>query len=94
MQFPPHAIPRTCLVPAGSTIEQIHTLMHEHGLAYPLIAKPNTAGRNGKGVEKIRSDADFCTYTETTTSDVLLQEYREETCEFGVYYYRLPSEST
>ncbi|GAB4022556.1 hypothetical protein [Spirosoma koreense] len=83
--------PTTLLIPALTPIYLIVSQLMEHGLTYPLIAKPNV-GERGWRVEKIESHGALVSYIQSNSVDFLIQEYVDEPLELGVFYYRMPGQ--
>ncbi|MFW6256006.1 MAG: VTT domain-containing protein, partial [Candidatus Sumerlaeota bacterium] len=67
--------------------------IHEAGLDYPFIAKPDE-GQRGAGVQCIRNEKQLADYIEAIPSPVpiLFQELADYPHEAGVLYYRMPGE--
>ncbi|WP_332367649.1 hypothetical protein [Spirosoma telluris] len=83
--------PITLFVPAFSPIQSVVNQLHDRGLTYPLIAKPDV-GERGWRVEKIESQGDLINYLQSNSVDFLIQEYVDEPLELGVFYYRMPGQ--
>ncbi len=85
---------RFLLIPAGldgdRRLEIAREFMDREGLDLPVVLKPDR-GQRGSGVEIIRSFDRLETHLRRVAYDVILQEYAPG-LEFGVFYYRLPSE--
>ena len=81
----PGGLPLTERLPAAER------LMAESGLAYPLICKPDV-GERGNGVALIAGREALGHYLDGSNGATLLQEYVMGE-EFGVFYWRLPSEA-
>lgn len=90
----PGAVARTALVPADlppdERVARVEAFMAEHGLACPIVLKPDV-GERGRGVRVIRSMEAARRYLEDARADVLAQEYVPGE-EFGVFYHRHPDE--
>ncbi|MFL6213930.1 MAG: VTT domain-containing protein [Blastocatellia bacterium] len=71
-------------------IDHAQRLMNDHGLSFPVVLKPDK-GQRGSGVAVIRSETELRDYLSRSVVDTILQEHVEG-CEFGVFYYRHPSE--
>ena len=84
----------TCLLPAHlAPLERLGLLerfVDERGLAWPLVLKPD-AGQRGSGVAVVRDRAAALAYLERARVDCVAQEHCAG-AEFGVFWYRLPSE--
>ncbi len=87
-------VARHAAIPATESLEQrlarVAEFRQTHGLDYPLVFKPD-AGQRGSGVAIVRSEEQARVYLDTSTFDVLLQEYAPGE-EFGVFYVRRPDE--
>ncbi|MGE3842969.1 MAG: hypothetical protein AB7I50_15450 [Vicinamibacterales bacterium] len=79
-------------LPAGEKVERARLFMAAHGLDFPIVLKPDM-GQRGAGVTIVRTRERLTTCLEQVTGDTILQEYVGGP-EFGVFYYRRPSEST
>jgi RimK-like ATP-grasp domain len=64
--------------------------MARYGVSYPVVLKPNY-GQRGSGVVVVRSAEALETCLRGSSVDTIIQEHIEG-AEFGVFYYRLPSE--
>ncbi len=89
-----HAVARYVLVSAHMNMverqEALTCFMHEAGLSYPIVLKPD-AGQRGAGVAIVRSDEQRDAYLRMASWDFMAQEYVLG-AEFGVFYYRYPGE--
>ena len=65
--------------------------MREGALAFPVILKPNQ-GQRGSGVVIVRTRQELELRLAAAPIDLILQEYAPG-AEFGVFYYRRPSEA-
>jgi membrane protein DedA with SNARE-associated domain len=87
-------IAATRLLPAHLAPEQRLALLEgfaaERGLAWPLVLKPD-AGQRGSGVAVVRDRAAALAYLQRAHVDCVAQEHCTG-AEFGVFWYRLPSE--
>lgn len=61
------------------------------GIQYPCIAKPDL-GRTGRAVQKIHNEKELLTYYDGLNEPLVVQEFIDYPLEFGIFYYRLPSE--
>jgi len=88
------AIPSWRLLPAADDPAlrraAARSLVAEHGLALPIVLKPD-AGQRGSGVVVARSWEAVDAYLDDARYDVLAQAYVPGV-EFGVFYVRRPSE--
>lgn len=77
-----------------STADKIHVVrrfMVDEGLTFPIVLKPNY-GQRGSGVVVVRSVEALETCLRQSSVDTIVQEYVDG-AEFGIFYYRRPSES-
>ena len=77
---------------AEERTQQANDFIAEHGLAFPVVLKPD-AGQRGSGVGIIHSDAELESYLSQSNVDTLIQEFLPGE-EFGVFYYRYPNQPT
>ena len=76
-----------------STVDRIlavRRFMVDEGLTFPIVLKPNY-GQRGSGVVVVRSVEALETRIRQSSVDTIVQEYVNG-AEFGVFYYRYPSE--
>ncbi|GEO21269.1 hypothetical protein [Cyclobacterium qasimii] len=85
--------PKTIFLKTGSSLEFASKALILHGINYPIIAKPDR-GERGTAVKVISSTEQLDNYLQESESDVLLQEFIQSAFEAGVFYYRLPSQSS
>ncbi|ASS50977.1 MAG: hypothetical protein A3D31_10710 [Candidatus Fluviicola riflensis] len=86
-------LPKHVLV-SSNDVPDLDTLITEHGLCFPLIAKPDV-GERGSSVTKISSRSELGPYIETLEgASFILQEFIAYEEEFGVFYSRLPNETS
>ncbi|WP_339924898.1 hypothetical protein [uncultured Cyclobacterium sp.] len=85
--------PKTIFLQTGSSLESASKALILHGINYPIIAKPDR-GERGTAVKVIGCTEQLENYLQESQSDVLLQEFIQSPFEAGVFYYRLPSESS
>lgn len=88
--LPEGSYPATAYCPKGISVGAARRLS-EHGLTYPVIAKPDI-GQRGMGVELLRDECQLIHYAVCSKVDFLLQEYIDYPLEIGVFYYRMPGE--
>lgn len=91
--LPPGSYPRTVLCKAGSSASAVASILTEHSLDFPLIAKPDI-GERGVQVELIKTARELDDYRLASQVDFLLQEYIGYGNEVGIFYYRLPGAAT
>jgi hypothetical protein len=68
----------------------VRRFMVDEGLTFPIVLKPNY-GQRGSGVVVVRSVEALETCIRQSSVDTIVQEYVDG-AEFGVFYYRYPSE--
>lgn len=85
--------PKTVLVTAPTTAEEVLQLLHDNNFSLPVIFKPDL-GERGFMVKKISSPAQVESYIKTLNKDFLIQEFLDLPVELGVFYMRMPDEST
>lgn len=90
-KIPPQYIPRTVLVSAPATKEEILDAIAKTGLRFPVIFKPDL-GERGFMVTKIENETAIEGYLGRMKFDFLIQELVDLPLEFGVFYTRFPSE--
>jgi hypothetical protein len=88
-------VARASLVPADAGIDRrlqiSQDFMKRERLTFPVVVKPDV-GQRGSGVSIVRDDAALAERLAQASSDVIVQEYVPGV-EFGVFYYRFPSEN-
>lgn len=84
--------PKTALVKASSTKQNVISLMNEHGFAFPVIFKPDL-GERGFMVKKISTENQIEDYLNVLNKDFLIQEFLDLPVELGVFYMRMPDKS-
>ena len=85
--------PRTVFAPKGIAFDQVEKQLHQEGIEYPIIAKPDI-GYRGLLVKKIESPEALRSYFDKYPIDIILQEFIQGLDEFGVLYYRFPWEKS
>jgi len=83
--------PKTLLVKAGKTKENIDQLFHSSGLSYPVIAKPEVGAR-GWLISKIHSREELHTYLSNHPIDMILQAYVDLPLELSIMVYQTPDQ--
>jgi len=87
-------VARSCLLDGSlGTAEKmlaVRRFMVDHGLTFPIVLKPNH-GQRGSGVVVVRSADILKDCVGQSSVDTIVQEYIDG-AEFGVFYYRRPSE--
>lgn len=90
--LPPDLYPITILVRAGEH-SNLKSIISAHGLDFPLIAKPDI-GHRGINVSKVENIEELENYAQSVREDFLIQEVVTYAQEIGLFYYRLPDESS
>lgn len=89
-------VARSLLITAATSAEQkigrARRFMAEEALTFPIVLKPNE-GQRGSGVIVVRSAEVLHDALARSAVDTIIQEYVPGQ-EFGVFYYRYPSEPT
>lgn len=83
--------PKTILVKAHATKEEILSVINEHNFSLPVIFKPDQ-GERGFMVKKIESEKQAIDYLNAYNKDFLIQEFIDLSMEFGVFYTRMPDQ--
>jgi hypothetical protein len=91
-QLPAEFRPGGILLPAGTGTEWVFREIEKAGLKFPLVAKPDI-GERGKGVELLKTRDEMVRYLGEHGGDIILQEYIDLPCEFGILYFRYPDSS-
>jgi hypothetical protein len=94
-------LPESVIVPSavvlpGETQRRLQDVCREianRGWEFPLILKPNAAQR-GAGVKKAHDFVDVEKYLQKQPAAVLVQPYHPGPYEAGIFYYRIPGESS
>jgi len=92
-KFPKKWIPTSFKTTADTSTAALNFLINQHGLEFPLVAKPDNAER-GKDVAVIYSIEDLTTYCNNSRfKDILIQQFCKLEKEAGILLYKLPDES-
>lgn len=91
IQLSEEHIPKTLIFDRSKSPETVLSTIHDKGLRFPVIIKPDQAER-GIGVEKINSEKELVKHLESIHYDFLIQEFVEVPFEAGVFYIRYPGE--
>jgi hypothetical protein len=90
--FPAANFPATTLVdtgePLSENLSRVATLQRRLSHQWPLILKPDN-GRIGRGVVRVRDDAELHKVLKAVEGRYLVQEYCNLPFEAGVFFYRL-----
>ena len=89
--IPQQYYPKTELIKEGTPYENVLNIIHESGIKFPLIAKPDI-GLRGSAVKKVNSFADLKSYGEKADFDYLIQDLIPFPNEIGIFYVRYPHE--
>jgi hypothetical protein len=88
--MPVGSYPKTVLVEKAKTpAGHLNELVCQHGLFFPLIAKPDI-GLRGIAVKLVQTEEDLTAYHHQSTVDYLLQAYVPSQNEVGIFYCRIP----
>jgi hypothetical protein len=80
-------------IPAHTSFADVLKIITDSKLEFPIIAKPNV-GQRGNAVAKIKTIKNLEAYIFKNKKDFIIQEYIDYKIELGVFYYRLPNETT
>lgn len=83
--------PKTILIKLPATVTHVTEVMHQVGLTFPFILKPDL-GERGWMVRRINNEQDIERYLKEIKIDFIMQELVDLPLEFGVYYIRFPSQ--
>jgi len=83
---------RIAAVDALARINELQRLL-DRGFSFPLVLKPDV-GERGAGVRVARDRAAAESYLKLGDWPVLIQAYHHGPHEAGIFYYRMPGEST
>lgn len=89
--IPQEYYPKTILITANTTKDEVFKLLQQHNLSFPLIGKPDI-GMRGLSVAKLEHENDVLQYLQNSKVDFLLQEFIPFENEVGIFYYRYPGE--
>lgn len=90
--LPKKTYPKTILIEKAAH-HDFQKMIFNHDFKFPFIAKPDV-GCRGMGVEKIYSFSDLIQYHEKSEGDYLIQSLVELPNEIGLFYCRIPNESS
>lgn len=90
--IPQQYYPKTELIIEGTPLEEIQEIIHNSGIKYPLIAKPDI-GLRGAAVKKINNSQELELYHYKANFDYLVQDLIPFEKEVGIFYVRYPGES-
>jgi membrane protein DedA with SNARE-associated domain len=95
-QLPEDAVIPSALISPGDwrqRLDRVGEIVRTRGWAFPLILKPDI-GQRGAGVKLVRTMADVVEYLRTQSGAVIVQTYHPGPFEAGVFYVRIPSETS
>lgn len=87
--LPPGSYPHTLFYRSGAAPGEVLAGVHQAGMQYPLVIKPDIGGR-GRAVVIINSEAAFYHYVPLFTLDFLVQEWIEYPREAGIFFVKMP----
>jgi membrane protein DedA with SNARE-associated domain len=94
--LPEDVVGRWALVKGSDTFESkcsaVKRFMTEHSLTYPVVLKPDR-GQRGQDVTICRSETEVRDSLHGVENDFIVMEFLEGE-EFGVFYYRFPSDNS
>lgn len=91
--IPPEVIPKTVFLRRESTDAEILATLNASGIAFPLIVKPDI-GLKGLGVEKVLNTKELMAFVRRLNLDFLMQELVTYPLEVGIFYCRMPNETS
>jgi len=91
--MPRHMYPATIRCLPGISVECMLKETNEQGISFPMIAKPDI-GMQGKGVALLHNENEMKDYAAQSRVPFLLQTRITFPNEVGIFYYRLPQESS
>ena len=92
-KFPKNWIPISFKTSADTNTAALKFLINQHGLEFPLVAKPDNAelGKDFAVIDSIKDLTDQC--NNSRFKDILIQQFCELEKEAGILFYKLPDES-
>lgn len=88
--IPGHFLPAThYLPPADDRAGQIHKLLSDHRLSFPLVCKPDI-GERGMHVKVVHNTGELIAHTQKMHGGIIIQEYIPYPLELSVMCYRDP----
>jgi hypothetical protein len=90
-KIPSQYIPKTILIKAKSSKQEVLNSLSENGFQLPIIFKPDL-GERGFMVRKIKSENEIDQYLSKMPHSFLIQEFVDLPLEFGVFYTRFPQD--
>ena len=92
-KIPKKYVPKTLLIEHDTELPEILNRLEISELSFPLIVKPDI-GERGFHVTLVVDKAELKNYLKDKDEDHLIQEYLDMPIELGVFYYRMPNETT
>jgi len=92
-QFNPELIPKTLYMTSPGNFEELVEKMQKLDLRFPVIAKPDF-GERGFMVRKMDEPEMLQNYYQQAKVNFLVQEYIDFPLEAGVFYHRIPGQSS
>ena len=83
--------PKTVLAQNIMDFETVKKAIHEKGIDFPVIAKPDI-GFRGLLVEKVNSFEQLKAHIQKYKIDFIIQEFIESPIEFSVFYHKIPGD--
>ena len=93
LKVPEKFRPKSLLIEKETAFNIVQNRLKEAGITYPLIAKPDK-GFRGYLVKLIENEAGLKIYLDKFGEEVLIQEFIPYTDELGIFYYRMPGETS
>ena len=90
--IPQQFYPHTILIQKNSKATDFESLLTNHSINYPCIAKPDI-GLRGSAVKKIHSLAELKNYAQKADFDFLVQNLIPFPNEIGIFYVRFPNQA-
>ncbi|HYV94564.1 MAG TPA: hypothetical protein VE978_22515 [Chitinophagales bacterium] len=86
-------LPKTILFNHRPSVDEVLSAMKTESISFPIILKPDE-GERGWKVEKISDENGIREYLPDASDQLILQEYIALPEEYGVMYYRHPSQKS
>lgn len=83
--------PKTIFVTPSNSFEIAIDKLHEKGITFPLIAKPDI-GFRGLLVQKIDTEEELKIYLKKYPIAIIIQEFLDYKYECGIFYHKNPNE--
>lgn len=82
-------LPKTIYCNNQYNLQQIVSMLDNHKMEFPLIAKPDV-GERGSNVEKLNNLVELENYIHHISEDFIIQSYIDFEVELGLMYYHFP----